>query len=66
MDETAVYFEGCRTQTIDICGRRHVVYHDAVLDTVSLIALEAYDFMCHSRAKYYICCICVRLQRWQQ
>jgi hypothetical protein len=30
-----------------------------VLDTVSLIALEASDFMCHSRAEYYICCICV-------
>jgi hypothetical protein len=34
------------------------VYHDAVLYTVSLIALEAYDYMCHSRAEYYICCIC--------
>jgi hypothetical protein len=34
-------------------------YHDAVLDTVSLIALEAYDYMCHSRAEYYICCIFV-------
>jgi hypothetical protein len=31
-------------------------YHDAVLDTVSLIALEAYGYMCHSRAEYYICC----------
>jgi hypothetical protein len=39
---------------------RHILpYHDAVLDTVSLIALEAYDFMCHSRAEYYICCKCV-------
>jgi hypothetical protein len=45
------------------------VYHDAVLGTISLIALEeyyiistleVYEFMCHSRAEYYICCICVR------
>jgi hypothetical protein len=34
------------------------VYHDAVL-TLSLITLEAYDFMCHSGAEYYICCIFV-------
>jgi hypothetical protein len=33
------------------------VNHDAVLDTLSLIALEAYD--CHSRAEYYIYCTCV-------
>jgi hypothetical protein len=25
-------------------------YHNEVLDTVSLIALEAYDYICHSRA----------------
>jgi hypothetical protein len=33
-----------------------MIYYDAVLDTVSLIALEAYYFMCHSRAEYYVCC----------
>jgi hypothetical protein len=35
------------------------VYHDVVLETVSLITFEAYDFMCHSSAEYYICCLCV-------
>jgi hypothetical protein len=35
------------------------VYHDAVLDTISLIAFEAYDCMVHSRVEYYICCTCV-------
>jgi hypothetical protein len=40
-------------------AKAHAVYdsyHDAVLDTVSLIALDAYDYMW---AEYYICCICV-------
>jgi hypothetical protein len=56
-------------------------FHDAVLEAVCLIALEAYDYMCHSRAEYYICCyvyviphtlyfsplvLFVRLQRWWQ
>jgi hypothetical protein len=30
-----------------------------MLDTVSLIALEAYDYLCHSRVEYYMYCICV-------
>jgi hypothetical protein len=34
-----------------------------VLDTVSL-ALEAYDYMCHSRTEYYL--LFVKLQRWWQ
>jgi hypothetical protein len=53
-------------------------YHVAVIDKLSLIALDAYDFMCHSRAEYYIGCyvyvipntmffpllvLCVRLKR---
>jgi hypothetical protein len=32
------------------------VYHAGVLDTESLIAVEAYDFTCQSRAEYYIMC----------
>jgi hypothetical protein len=31
------------------------VYRDAMLDTISLIALEVYDYLCHSRTEYLIC-----------
>jgi hypothetical protein len=37
------------------------VYHDAVLATVCLISLEAYEFMCHSRAEYYISAVYVKV-----
>jgi hypothetical protein len=31
-------------------------YHDAVLDTASLVALDAYGSVCPRRAELYICC----------
>ena len=38
MDETAVYFEDCRTQTIDFEGRRHVIMKSAGFSSMRITA----------------------------
>ena len=38
MDETAVYFEDCRTQTIDFEGRRHVIIKSTGFSSMCITA----------------------------
>jgi hypothetical protein len=42
MDETTVFFEDCRTQTVDVTGRQHVVIRSTGLSSVRVTAVVAF------------------------
>jgi hypothetical protein len=42
MDETAVFFEDCRTQTVDVTGRQHVIIRSTGFSSMRVTAVVAF------------------------